>query len=233
MSHTVIIEGLIGAGKSSLSIELGQALGTSTLVLLEPDEQNGGNPYLSDFYADKKRWAGIMQQHLLGQRYRMMLQAQWHAMAGLGHTISDRSFYGDVCFARLMHESGDISDREFNTYRSLYQTMTASVLLPTVCVHLQVDPEVSAERIQRRMELRAGRKCEAAISLSYLEALDKEIRQMTQTLQNQGVHVIGVPWNEDLDTTEKRHLLVAEIAEQIQSIEHTDLFFKHHQRVLV
>ena len=233
MSHTVIVEGLIGAGKSSLSTELGAALGPNTLVLLEPDEANGGNSYLSDFYADKTRWAFSMQCHLLATRLRMQLQGQWHAMANYGIAVHDRSYWGDVCFARLMHGTGEISDREFETYRILYQTMTASVLLPTVCVHLQVSPEVSAERIQRRLEQREGRRCEQAISLDYLQALDSEINLMVNTLRGQGVTVLSVPWDADLDTPEKRGHLVGEIAQLIHAVGHTDLFTAHHKRVLL
>jgi deoxyadenosine/deoxycytidine kinase len=43
----VIVEGIIGAGKSVLAKELGRALGPSTLLLLEPDEKKNANPYLA------------------------------------------------------------------------------------------------------------------------------------------------------------------------------------------
>ena len=111
MGLVVIVEGLIGAGKSTLTQELGQAMGPDTLVLMEPDEQNNANPYLADFYGDKDRWAFTMQAHLLGVRYRMQLMAQWHAMGGRGHALCDRSYYGDTCFARMMHKTGQISDQ--------------------------------------------------------------------------------------------------------------------------
>jgi deoxyadenosine/deoxycytidine kinase len=61
----IAIEGLIGSGKSSLTRELGPALGKNTLVLMEPDEKDNANPYLADYYTDGPRWAAIMQTHLL------------------------------------------------------------------------------------------------------------------------------------------------------------------------
>jgi len=62
----VIVEGLISGGKTTLTKELGQALGESTLTLIEPDEKgpNGGaNPYLSDYYEDSSRWSSFKDSH--------------------------------------------------------------------------------------------------------------------------------------------------------------------------
>ena len=47
--RVAIVEGIIGAGKSTFSKELSQALGDDTLLLLEPDEKDNANPYLSSF----------------------------------------------------------------------------------------------------------------------------------------------------------------------------------------
>lgn len=232
MNTITIVEGLIGAGKSTLTKELAQELGPDTLCLMEPDEQGNANPYLADFYGDKDRWSFTMQAHLLGSRYRMQLAAQWHVLAGQGHAVLDRSYQGDTCFARMMNKTGEISDREFETYRLLYQSMTASVLLPTACVRLRVSPRVSAERIQRRTELREGRKCESGISLDYLESLDREIDNMTGILKQQGVQVFEVPWDTDRADVGSRRGLIREIALDIKRLRPPDMFLGHHRRVL-
>jgi deoxyadenosine/deoxycytidine kinase len=201
--------------------------------MMEPDEQNNANPYLADFYADKTRWSFTMQVHLLGARYQMQLAAQWHAMAGLGHSVLDRSYYGDVCFARMMNRTGEITDREFNTYRTLYKAMTASVLLPSVCIRLRVDPQVAAERIRRRAEAREGRKFESVIDLTYLQNLDEEIEQTVGVLRSQGVHIYDVPWNTDRQAPEERLEFVGQIAGSIQQRVPQDLFVQHHRRVVI
>jgi deoxyadenosine/deoxycytidine kinase len=231
MGLVVIVEGLIGAGKSTLTAEIGKALGEGTLTLMEPDER-GGNPYLADFYADKHRWAFSMQVHLLGVRYQMQLAAQWHAMSGRGHAVLDRSFYGDTCFARMMTRTGEITEREFETYRTVYRAMTASVLLPSACVRLRVDPEVAAERIRRRASEREGRRSELVIDLDYLRALDEEIDATVGVLERQGVRVLELPWNVDRATAEDRAREVANLAEAIRFSTPTDLLLRHHARVL-
>lgn len=231
MGLVVIVEGLIGAGKSTLTQELGAALGPNTLTLMEPDEKDAANPYLSDFYGDKERWSFTMQVHLLGARYKMQLAAQWHAMSNRGHACLDRSFYGDTCFARMMNRTGEISDREFETYRIIYQSMTASVLLPSACVRLRVDPRIAAERIQRRASEREGRRSELTIDLGYLEALEHEIDTTVEVLRQQGVKIIEVPWSENRGSVEERAAGVQAIADQINQVSMPDLFLHLHRRV--
>lgn len=228
----IVVEGIIGAGKSTLSQELGKALGSDTLTLMEPDEQGNANPYLADFYGDKTRWAFSMQIHLLISRLRMQQSAQWHSMSGRGNAVLDRSYFGDVCFARLMHGTGEITHREFETYRIAYQTMTASVLLPSVCVRLRVDPAVAAERIRRRAEMREGRRSELVIDLGYLESLDREIDSMVSTLEQQGVRVFEVPWTVDRQTPEDRIQAIQRLAAEIVETAPNDLFKLHHQRIM-
>lgn len=228
----VIIEGIIGAGKSSLTKELGAALGADTLVQMEPDEANNANPYLSDFYADPKRWALIMQVHLLQARYRMHLHAQWHAMSGRGHALLDRSYFGDTCFARLQLRTGAMSEREFSTYQAIYHTMTAAVLLPNVCVRLLVAPAIAAERINRRMSERTGRKCESVIDVNYLIDLDREISHMVDVLRRQGVTVIDMPWDVDREGPEDRYVAVRSLAARVAELDAPDPFLDIHRRTM-
>jgi deoxyadenosine/deoxycytidine kinase len=226
----VLVEGIIGAGKSVLTEELGRALGKSTLTLMEPDEKDGANPYLQDFYKDAERWALIMQVHLLQARFRMHQQAQWHAMNNYGHAVLDRSFQGDTCFARMLHRSGVMSQREFDTYKSIYHAMTASVLLPNVCVRLVVAPRVAQGRIKRRMEEQTGRECEDVIDLQYLTDLDTEISHMTDVLRGMGVSVIELPWDDHREKSADRAAVIERLAAQIVENGPVDLFLDTHRR---
>lgn len=219
----IIVTGIIGAGKSSLSRELAQELGG--LFLSEPDEKaaaTGSNPYLSDFYADQSRWALTMQLHLLGIRYRMHQHAQWHAMSAGEHAVLDSSYWQDTAYARLQLVNGAMSQREYDTYTALYQAMTASVLLPNVCIRLKVSPEVAQRRVVSRMETQTGRTCENVIDLGYLRDLDTEVQRMVDALQTYGVDVIEVPWDEDRQTPEAREPIVTALAKAIRQVPEND-----------
>ncbi len=226
----VVVEGLIGSGKTTLSAELGEAL--NALTLFEPDEKEEGNPYLEDYYAEPERWSFVLQVHQLQARYRMHLQAQWHVMQGMGHAVLDRSYFGDTAFARLQLKTGLMSKREFKTYQSIYHAMTASVLLPNVCIRVLASPEVCNERVARRMEDQTGRKCEEAIDLDYLRGLEREIDHMVNVLQSQGVTILDVPWDDSRPNREARQHAVSALASRIQSIEPPDLFLDLHRRTV-
>lgn len=228
----VIVEGPIGSGKSTLTRELGEALGPNTLTLLEPDEKHEANPYLSDYYEDSKRWSFTMQAHMLGMRFRMHLLAQWHALQRRGAAVMDRSYYGDTAFARLQLKLGLMSQREFETYQAMYHAMTASVLYPTVCIRVLVEPELCNARISRRMEIEEGRKCEKAIDLDYLRGLEREIDHMVSVLRSQGVTIIDMPWDMDRDSPADRKQAVQSLASRIKSVEPLDFFLDLHRRTL-
>ena len=228
----IIVEGIIGAGKSSLTRELAIALGRNTLTLMEPDEKENANPYLADFYNDQSRWAFTMQVHLLQARFRMHLNAQWHAINNQGHALLDRSYFGDTAFARLQLKTGAMSQMEFDTYQSIYHAMTASVLLPNVCIQLVVSPETAQKRIAKRMESETGRKCESVIDLDYLHSLNREIQNMVGVLSQQGVTVLSLPWDADLDSPELRRESISKIANQILDLQPADMFLDLHRRTI-
>lgn len=225
-----IVCGLISSGKTTLSKELSIALGPNTLWQPEPDEKGGRNPYLADYYAEPARYSFTMQAHLLGLRFRQHLQAQWHAMNTDHHAVMDSSYFQDTCFARLQLTLGLMTQREFNTYTALYHAMTASVLLPNVCLRVLVSPETAIRRIESRMEKETGRRCESAVSLDYLRGLDQEIDHMMSVLRQQGVTILDVPWDPDRDSPETRQQAVEGLAARIQNLRPPDFFLDLHRR---
>lgn len=231
MRHkNVAVVGLIGSGKTTLSQELAQTLGA--LWLSEPDEKNDTNPYLADYYKEPVRWAFTLQVHMLGLRLRQQLHAQWHVMNGMGNAVLDSSYWQDTAFARLQLRTGLMSEREFQTYSSIYQAMTASVMLPSILIRVLTSPEVCQNRVRKRMEKETGRKCESVIDLSYLQGLETEIDHMVNVLRAQGVTVMDVPWDTDRDTPESRSAAIEALAHRIQSLSPPDFFLNQHRRTL-
>ena len=153
-------------------------------------------------------------------------------MSGLGPAVLDRSYYGDTCFARMLAKGGEMTTDEFDTYQTLYQAMTATVLLPTVCVRVLVDPETSQRRIAKRIEARSGRAPEKVIDLGYLQALDHEIEHMVGVLRAQGVTVIDLPWDTERETEEQRGQTVRALAARVRAIRPVDLFLDLHRRAV-
>ena len=224
----IIVEGIIGAGKTTFSKLLADEI--NGLWLKEPDEESG-NPYLSEFYKDPKRWALTMQLHLLNVRYRMHMNAQWQSMNMNMNVVLDRSYFGDTAFARLQIKNGSMSEDEYNTYSLAYHNMTSNVLLPNICIYLDIKPKISAQRINKRMEIQTGRKCEDVIDINYLEMLEIEELNVINVLEKQGVYVMRIDWNEDLNEEEIKDK-IKNIVNKIKEYVVPDLLLDYHRKTL-
>lgn len=187
-------------------------------MLLEPDEQDGANPYLADFYADPAKFAFTMQVHLLGRRYAAHELAQWHVLTGRGDAVLDSSYFSDTCFAKMQRDSGAMSVREYETYCQLFKAMTCHVTFPSVCIFLHVTPETAQRRIKQRMEERSGRKCESVVDCAYLSALEENILNMMNVLQSCGTELIWVNWEQDRPTLADRAQEVERVASIIRGL---------------
>lgn len=195
----IIIEGNIGAGKSTFAQILAdsiRALGAEAQCLAEPDETN--NPFLSLYYADPKRWAFTMQAHLLSRRYEMTQYAQHGALSGKGWFVMDRSYFGDLYFANVQMKDGYFTPAEYDSYVSLHKAMQANIHFPTVAIFLQCAPATCLSRISKRMSEKAGRACESSIEPGYLQSLQDEIDRMKSFMQTQTT-TIEIPWDTDLN----------------------------------
>ena len=228
MGKVVLVVGCIGSGKSSLCKELGKELGA--LILLEQAQEHG-NPYLDDFYLDMERWSFALQIHQLATRYRQHALAQWHVLNGSGHAVIDGGFWLDTCFARMIHKSGLMEEREFETYRSLFSSMTSNVQLPNIVIRLSTSPEVALDRVRRRGEKFPERAGEVErVTLDYLSALDKEVVALCQELSAMGVEVLHSFWDEDRDTASQREQAVKGLAKRVREHVVLDPFLAHWRR---
>jgi len=182
-----IVEGNIGAGKTSLCLELGQQI-KDAKVFLEPTVTN---PYLEDFYRDPKKYALRMQIWLLHQRFKTYINALKFTLDTGKTVILDRSVFSDWVFAEQNRREGNISEQGFNLYLELRKKMLASLPVPQYMVYLDTDPQECHRRI---LQLRK-RKCESAIPLEYLQGLDSCYQEFINWMRSQGTTIIVLPWN--------------------------------------
>jgi deoxyadenosine/deoxycytidine kinase len=157
--YFVAIAGNIGAGKSTLTSLLSAALGWEPFY-----EANAENPYLADFYTDMQRWSFHSQVFFLGKRLEHHHQLVKHP----GSVVQDRTVYEDAeIFACNLYEQGNISERDYDAYRRLYEAISAFLPPPDLIIYLQGSVQTLASRIKQR-----GREFERNIEIAYLERLN-------------------------------------------------------------
>lgn len=155
----VVVAGNIGAGKTSLAERIGARQGWVTGY-----ESVSDNPYLPDFYADMKTWSFHLQIYFLGHRARQYLELANDPRSA----ILDRSIYEDAyIFARALHHLGNLSERDYLSYRRLFDLVVGSLPPPNLLIYLKCPVPVLMERIQRR-----ARGIETGITTEYLSLLD-------------------------------------------------------------
>ena len=158
----IAVAGNIGCGKSTLVDFL-----CRTYKGVEPFfEPNATNPYLTDFYADMPRWAFHSQVYFLTHKFR--IQRELERQRRRGTVVQDRTIYEDAeVFAAYLHQRRCITDRDWQVYRDLYQTIVTSLEPPDLLIYLKA----SVRTIRKRIRLRA-RPEEQQIPIAYLRRLN-------------------------------------------------------------
>ena len=164
----VVVEGIISAGKSTVAEALAQYLGYEFYSeAVDPE-------LLAKFYEDQAAWGFALQLFLLGERYAAEKSANSTILAGRSKgVVEDRWVGGDVVFAQLNKDLGNIDPWEFKIYYRLYQLMVDQALYPDVMVFLDVPIDLAMERIQARLEQDPDRSSEALIPRDYMVELKK------------------------------------------------------------
>ena len=182
----IIVEGNIGAGKSTLTKALAARLGARAFY--EPVESN---PYLEKYYQDPKKYALAMQFYLMSVRYEMHVEGIEHIWRTGTPAIFDRSIYGDAVFAKRNWLDGKMSDLDFENYNKMRRVMYKSLMVPHITLFLKNTPEKTLENINAR-----NRNCEASIPLEYLKGLHDLYRELTVEMEARGSRVLEIDWNE-------------------------------------
>ncbi|QMU99595.1 AAA family ATPase [Borrelia sp. A-FGy1] len=155
----IVIEGLIGAGKTTL----GNVLSWELNIPFYSELNNEFTLSILDkFYNDKSRWAFPVQINFLNERFKL-IKSIFRTKRG----ILDRSIYGDRVFATLLNESGYMSDYEYRIYLDLLDNMLEHSQIPELMIYLNCSVDEAERRIKNR-----NRSFETGISREYLYNLN-------------------------------------------------------------
>jgi deoxyadenosine/deoxycytidine kinase len=135
----IVVEGPIGAGKTSLARRLAD-VANGTLMLEAPEE----NPFLPKFYKDMTRYALPTQLFFLFQRIHQLSELKQVDMFK-GLTVGDFLFEKDPLFARLT-----LNDDELALYEQMYRHLKPQAPVPDLVIYLQADAHTLVERVRRR-----------------------------------------------------------------------------------
>ena len=154
----IAIEGVIGVGKTTLARLLQSSFDAE--LLLEIFEEN---PFLSDFYADRERYAFQTQIFFLLSRYHQQRKGVRDALENNPWLISDYTFEKDRLFAEV-----NLDGDELEMYFKVHEALAEKITKPDLTVYLRADTDVLMQRIAQR-----DRPYERQMEVDYIDTLNK------------------------------------------------------------
>jgi deoxyguanosine kinase len=154
----IAIEGVIGVGKTTLARLLQPMLEAE--ILLEIFEEN---PFLSDFYADRARYAFQTQIFFLLSRYHQQRRTVPDLLSAGKSLLSDYTFAKDALFARI-----NLKGDELEMYYKVHEALGEKIPRPDLVVFLRADTDVLMQRIASR-----DRPYERNMERDYIDLLNR------------------------------------------------------------
>jgi deoxyguanosine kinase len=136
----IAIEGVIGVGKTTLARMLAPSFEAE--LLLEVFEEN---PFLSDFYSDRARYAFQTQIFFLLSRYHQQRRGVTALVESGKSLLSDYTFAKDSLFARI-----NLLGDELEMYKRVHEALAEKIPMPNLLVYLRADTDVLMQRIAQR-----------------------------------------------------------------------------------
>ncbi len=171
------VEGLIGAGKTTLARRLAAEWGAETVF-----EEFEDNPFLPQFYNDPARHAFALELSFLAKRYHQLKR------------VGERSLFQPTAVAdysigkSLVFAGATLAPDEHVLFRDLYDIMYAGLPKPEFLLYLHLPMETVQQRIRSR-----GRSYEQQIGQEYLAQLQE--RYLDHLRKLEGVRVLVLDLN--------------------------------------
>ena len=156
-NNYIVIEGLIGVGKTELAKILADRL--QARLILEDSE---GNPFLKDFYKDRERYAFQTQIFFLLSRFRQQQELLEYDLFAQ-RIVLNYLFAKDKIFASVV-----LDEKEFHLYQKLISYLERNIPRPDLVIYLQSTPEMLFQKIKQR-----GKEYEKDIEINYLLDLNE------------------------------------------------------------
>lgn len=153
----IVVEGVIGAGKTSLAKKIAEKLNADLI-----EEQFEANPFLEKFYDNRKRFAFQTQMFFLVNRFKQQQHIE-HENLFTQYLISDYLFEKDRIFAYL-----NLEGEELKLYENIFQQLARNIRKPDLVVYLQSGIDRLMYNIKKR-----NRKAEKNLTRSYIEELSE------------------------------------------------------------
>ncbi|OFY74510.1 MAG: hypothetical protein A2V46_01205 [Bacteroidetes bacterium RBG_19FT_COMBO_42_7] len=154
----VVIEGNIGAGKTTLATRIAEQF-NGRLIL----ERFADNPFLPKFYQDPDKYSFPLELSFLASRYKQLNEELGSQDLFKAFTVADYYFMKSLVFA-----SSTLKGEEYNLYRQIFYIIYSSLPKPDIYVYLHIAPERLLENIKRR-----GREYEKSITGAYLRKIQE------------------------------------------------------------
>ena len=174
----IAIEGVIGVGKTTLARLLQPSFNAELLLEIFKE-----NPFLSDFYSDRSRYAFQTQIFFLLSRYHQQRRGVREALLKTPWLISDYTFEKDKLFAEANLE-GD----ELEVYYMVHEALAEKITKPDLIVYLRADTQVLMQRIAQR-----DRPYERQMEREYIEAINQTYEN--HMLKHPGKNVLTINTN--------------------------------------
>lgn len=153
----VAIEGVIGVGKTTLARLLQSSFDAE--IILEVFEEN---PFLSDFYSDRERYAFQTQIFFLLSRYHQQRRTIHEIITTGKNLFADYTFAKDALFAQI-----NLKGDELDMYYKVHEALAEKIQKPDLLVYLQATTNTLMQRIALR-----DRPYERQMERSYINDLN-------------------------------------------------------------